>query len=621
MEYTTDPEQLDFESIDSTETRQTYLSYLDMQSAERNILGYRAQTVQDLIFKPHLDLGFDLGYHNLDLYKYTFDNVHYFDNDAPLTRLTYVLGFKEEQAFQVMHSQKIKQRFNINIDFQRLSSRGNLGVDNFRNPDLFRQGATSKNLFAELWYRSLNGKYNVAFAYLNNENEINEHGGLIESDRNFLRDSLNVDRNLLRTLYDQAKRGLGDKRFRFRQSIDFGSYYDYALNDSVNIQKLDPKLRVYHTSEYVDEYASYEDLNIFSGNYNNVLFNPRQTLDTLEAQRWIHRAGLNFLLGKNDFSKYTGQVKAGLKYESIYVQQESDYNDPFVAENDFTDDGWRRVGEYLNNSLLESRFDLRKKDLIGLDLRGTFNLGLAGINEGDLSYSASLGYQLEVGGLRVWNAYSNRRPSQIFYRHENNHSPYERTSLQNIEITSFGASLSFKQQPISISLENSTINNWLVFQSDGERKQEADAINLIHFNLRSNFRFGKWRWENNLHLQNASSSVLGIPQFTGQSAIHFISPLFENATIMDLGMTARFWSAYKTLKYEPHLGSFAINGTELNTYPIFDMFANFQINRVNVYVRTEHLSQNLLGNTYFPTPYISAPDRNVRFGFSWLFYD
>jgi len=229
---------------------------------------------------------------------------------------------------------------------------------------------------------------------------------------------------------------------------------------------------------------------------------------------------------------------------------------------------------------------------------------------------------MEIGGLRVWNAYSNRRPSQLFYRFETNNSPYNRLPLQNTEITSFGASLSFKQQPITLSLENSTINNWLVFQTDGVPEQFSDAINLIHFNLRSNFKFGKWRWENNMHLQNASSSVLGIPQFTGQTAIHFVSPLFDNATLMDAGLTARYWSKYKTLKYEPHLGQFVRDGTETDTYPILDLFANFRINRVNVYVRTEHLSQNLLGNnTYFPTPYISGADRNVRFGFTWLFYD
>ncbi|GEM_PF-5548108 len=612
MEYTSDPEQLDFEAIDSTKNRHQYMSYLDMQDVERNVLGYRAQTIQNLVFKPQEELGFDLGYHQLDLYRYDYDNVYYFDNEAPLTRLTYVLGFQEEQAFQLVHSQKIKQRFNINIDFQRLSSRGNIGVDRSQQPDVFRQGASSSNLFGELWYRSLNGKYNVAFSYLSNEHEINEHGGVIESDRIELRDTLTTERDLLQPLYDQASRGQRDQHFRFRQSIDFGSFYKFALNDSVNIQKLDPKLRVYHTTEYIREFASYQDLLVDPLNYDTILYNPFTTTDTLRVERWVHRAGVNFLLGKNDWSKYTGQIKAGLKYESIFLSQESDH---FGL-------GFRDIGEYFDNSLFESRFDLRKKDLIGLDLKGVFNLGLTGLNENDLHYSASLGYELEIGGLRVWNSFSSRRPSQLFFRYDTNHSPFNRNeSLPNIDITRFGASLSFKRQPIKVSLENNTINNWIVFQTNGTLFREAESIRLTTLKVQSNFKFGRWLIDTNLHFQETNNNILAVPEFLGKVAVHYLTPLFDNATVMDVGITARYWTVYSTLKYEPHLGQFAIDGSNLDTYPIVDLFANFQINRVSVYVRTEHISQGLGGNIYFPTEYISGADRNVRFGFTWLFFD
>jgi len=618
IEFTTDPEQLDFEPVDSTKNRHAYMGYLDLTAVERNILGYRAQTVQDLVFRPYEALGFDLGYHNLDLYRYDFNTVRYYDNEAPLTRLSYVLGFNEEQAFQVVHSQKIKQRFNFVVDFQRLGSRGNLGVDRSRR-EFFRQGATSKQLFTELWYRSLNGKYNVAFAYLNNDFEINEHGGVKEADRLELIEEFDADRNLMTTNYDNASRGQFDQHLRFRQSIDFGSYYPFALNDSVNIQKLDPKLRIYHTSEYIDEGASYRDLRIDSSNYDTIVYNPFFTADTLSVQRWVHRAGANFLLGKNDFSKYTGQIKAGLKYESIYLQQESDYLYIFPSAEVGAISS-RNIGEYFDNTLFESRFDLRKKDLVGLDLRGEFNLGLRGISEGDLQYRASLGYELEVGGLRVWSAYSNRRPSQVFFRNASNHSPYDRTSLPNTEVNRVGASLSFKRQPIKVSVENTNINNWLIFQSDG-RPTVVDEANILNLNVLSQFKFGAWHLDANVHLQNPSKSVLGLPKFLGMAAVYYRRPLFENATLMTFGINARYWSEYKTLKYTPFLGQFVEDGTELETYPILDAFVNFQINRVSAYVRTEHLSQGLGGNVYFPTAYISGADRNVRFGFTWLFYD
>jgi len=232
-----------------------------------------------------------------------------------------------------------------------------------------------------------------------------------------------------------------------------------------------------------------------------------------------------------------------------------------------------------------------------LDLRGEFNLGLRGISEGDIHYRASLGYELEVGGLRVWSAYSNRRPSQLFYRHESNHSPYPRTSLPKIEINRIGASLSFKRQPIKVSLENTNINNWILFEADGSLTV-SDNINLVSFQAQTNFNFGAWHVDSNVRLQNPSKSVLGLPKFLGMAAVYYQTPLFENALVMNIGMNARYWSKYKTLKYTPYSGQFAQDGTELDTYPIVDVFANFQIKRVSVYVRTEHLSQGLGGNIW-----------------------
>ena len=60
-------------------------------------LGNYGTAAQSLLFNPLMKAGFDAGFHQYDMYKFTLENTKFFQTTRPYTELAYLLGSKAEQ--------------------------------------------------------------------------------------------------------------------------------------------------------------------------------------------------------------------------------------------------------------------------------------------------------------------------------------------------------------------------------------------------------------------------------------------------------------------------------------------------------------------------------------------
>ena len=66
-------------------------------------LGNYGTAAQSLLFNPLMKAGFDAGFHQFDIYKFTLENTKFYQTTRPYTELAYMLGSKAEQLIDLKH--------------------------------------------------------------------------------------------------------------------------------------------------------------------------------------------------------------------------------------------------------------------------------------------------------------------------------------------------------------------------------------------------------------------------------------------------------------------------------------------------------------------------------------
>lgn len=62
-----------------------------------------------LLYEPSKRIGFDVGFHSLDYYALTPEDIIYYQARTPFTSLYFVSAGQKEQLFRAIHTQNIKK--------------------------------------------------------------------------------------------------------------------------------------------------------------------------------------------------------------------------------------------------------------------------------------------------------------------------------------------------------------------------------------------------------------------------------------------------------------------------------------------------------------------------------
>ena len=544
-------------------------------------LGNLGTAARSLLFNPILKSGWDAGFHQYDIYKYTAENTKFFQTTRPYTELGYLLGSNNEQTIDILHTQNKKSNFNFSIEYKFINAPGS-----FRT-----QNSSHNNFRVTTHYQSPNRRYEAFFILLTNKHASSENGGLVSKvSLDTLGGSLNNPFQLATRLGAFAL--LSPSPFNttvntgniyketnliYRHQYDIGTK-DSVVTDSVTIHLFHPRFRMQHTLQlslneyhFLDNNADTNYVKYFnyplitnSGSHDTISFNDKWTRITNELS-------LISFPDKNNQSQYfkVGTIIQNLKQTINNTTSNSFYN-------------LAAIGEYRN----------RTRNKLW-DVVANGQLYLNGLNAGDFQTYISLKRKLSnsLGSLQIGFQNVNRTPSFLLNAPTafpmQPHGSFAKENTTHLFAIYDNAKVGFK-----LSGDYYLLNNYTYTDSFFHAAQYASLFNVLHVYGEKVFKLSRhWNYYLELHLQQATGNApINVPQFLTRQRIAYEGNFYTNL-FLSTGFEVRYASNYKSPNYSPFTGQFFYqNNTTLSNRPDVDFFLHFRIKSFKAFGRLENLN-------------------------------
>lgn len=585
-----------------------FSKYLQMP-ASYHTLGNNGNAAQNLIFTPRMQDGFDPGFHSYDIYQFNHDNARFYHTTRPYTELQYLVGSKQEQIIDALHTQDRGERINFSFEYRKVNS-----------PGYYQNQSTNHNMIrATVRTLSQNKRYHTEVSWYSNKINSGENGG-IKSDT-FLTNSRFKDRLTIpvnvggpssqqNTLFGSStmnvKSAYKEGSILFSHGYDWGKGDTIHINDSTDYYKFDPLFRIQHTFSYSSSQFEYVDnqpdsaVAYYSEHYD---FAPVYTGTKLDA---IHKwSTLSNDLSVMQFPLRGSQsqfIKVGATFESI----KGSFPD---IEMKFTN--LMLHGEY-RNLTRNRKWDFQAK--------GDFYT--AGVNTGDYSVTGSLSRYLSrtLGNVQLLFRNVNTEPGYAYRFFQSTRQTWYNYGLtkQNYSQLSFIADNPKLMYNLQV---NYYIFNNYTYLKDFYHPAQAPLFNLLQVTFNKQIVIAKrFNWYMDYAFQQFQGNTpFHVPAAWTRQRLTFEKTLYLNLNLVT-GIEAKYFSPYYADTYSNLYGLFVPQETmkiNLNS-PEVAAFVNFRIKSFWAYIRGENLNTFFAKNNY-TAPMYADPNFVLRIGLRWAF--
>ena len=579
-------------------------------------LGNTGNATKSLLFSPLLKPGWDAGFHAYDIYRLRPEETRFFNTTRPYTELGYLLGPKQEQLVNVLHTQNINPNWNFSFQYRLLNAPGT-----FKN-----QNASQSSYRIATYYQSPNRRYHLFFVLLNNKIQSAENGGLAD-----IRDLDSLakykDRATIKTLLGPVSPGsvspfstsvtTGTKykisNIFLRQQYDLGKK-DSIQTDSVTIHLFYPTLRIEHSIQLNNYTFQFSDASVSLYNDTN-FYRPFYNFLSVPATYQLQDKWNEIV---NDFSLYQFPdaknpqqfIKLGASLQNLKGQF-----DGGTAQYHNT---WAHA-EYRNKTRNQK-----------WDAEALGELYFTGLNARDYSVFGSLrGFvNKQIGFLQAGFQNVNRTPSFIF----DNASSFNLSTdpgFKKENTTRIFASIEQPQRKLKLTGNYYLLTNYSYFSDYYHARQSSALFNLLQVSAEKEFRLRKhlqWIVEVTLQ-QKAGDGPVNVPLLYTRNRIGYLGNLGFKNLLLATGLEIKYNSPYKADGYSPLLGQFYYqdSSTVRLKLPTINAYFHFRVKSFTAYIRAENLNTVRVKDGFGWTnnnqsingyPY---PGLQIRFGIFWSF--
>lgn len=564
-------------------------------------LGALGLAAREMLFNPRKNIGFDAGFHALDIYLLTQNDIRYYRARSPYTQLYYVNGKLKEQIFRVTHSQNIKPNWNAGVNYFRIGAPGF-----YKN-----QAADHLNASVFTWYESKNKRYNLLANGLFNTLKASENGSVTN-------DSL-FEGNTLRKDALEVRLGAG-KENRTRQiwkhkNVFIKQFYylgrvDSLSSDTIN-KKVLPTQRLSHSISYSDnDYKFFKNepdkLGAFPASVPDSILLAR---DSTIVKHLSNEFGYSFYLRGRAVSFIKNELKLDLMLQhDLYRYSQNDYRTTF------------------QNLTAKAGLGYRFSDRVNME--GNLEQIFQGRDLGDYFYEANANFYLSRNvGRVVLGAYlQNKSPEQMFRKSNYTYHKWD-LKLKNTKVNNLSFLYDNSRFKVSVKADYYLMLNYLYYQETTPRQviptQFDKSINLLKITLNKNFILGRFNLESSVVYQKTDfSGILRTPEVYTFNSFYYANRVFKV-----LGLSAGFDVWYNTPFKAP---AYAINisqfyndnaGVEFPTYPLVDVWIKANLKRANLFLKYDYANQGFLSKGFYTVNRYPMQDALLKFGVKWNFYN
>lgn len=586
--------------IDTSLTRLQNYNILVQPERPTVNLGNLGLPYREMLFNPSKRIGFDPGFHSMDIYLLTQDSLRYYRARTPFTSLYYVNGTRAEQILRVTHTQNIKPNWNVGANYFRIGARG---IYQNQNGDHLNASAFS-------WYESPKKRYNVLVNGLFNTLKAEENGSVL-NDTIFTRPSrLGAAEETVRlgTRNDPVRQLWRQKNFFIKQFYYIGRI-DSVSRDSAS--RVLPTQRLSHSLSYSsDLYRFYKNDPDTYKVFPDILNDRNLVIDSTTVKRLSNEFMYSFYLRGRSVSFIKNELKldVGLQHDLYRYNQ---------------------MGYKLNfqNITLKGNLGYRFSDRVSLN--GTVQQIFQGRNAGDFLYDAKAQFLLSRSvGRIILGAYSqNQSPEQLYnnlnYTYHNWSNSFDKTKINNVSFAYVNPTFGFSAKAEYFLMTNYLYLAETSFPNVIEPRQEGGDISMLKVTVGKKFRMGNFNLDAFAVYQKSDyQDLLRVPEFYTYNSFYYGNRLFKKTLAVNLGFDARMNSTFTAPSYAVNVSQF-YNGypVKFSSYPIVDLWARFGLRRANVFIRYDYVNQGLFSKGYYTVNRYPMPSALLKYGVIWNFYD
>lgn len=556
-------------------------------------LGNVGSSARPLLFNVDRTIGFEYLINPFDIYFLHPSNTHYIKTKTPYTDIFYAQGRNEVLFLTLKHAQNILPRWNVGIDYQRITSEG----------FLLRQYTSHYNIQLFTSFQSKNKRYTLLASTTWNKGLQEESGGILNDS---LFESLRGSRKVVSPRLNEAQTRFKNRSAYIKQYWNFGSAkYTYKNDDT--LYDFESNSHIAYTLHAQETSYIFEN----NGNTDSTLF-PNQFFDVgNQTMDSAYYGNLSNKLAYNWFTNKQTQAKDSIRN---YIGATLQHQLIVVAQNTF-------VRNY-HNLIAELSMEHNALKNYSLSYSGYGAFTISGFNSGDAKLTGSVRYRLPKFDIEGNTLIQTFRPDYSFLKFKANQFIWE-NSFDKTAVTKLGGSISTRnwKHNATISIQNFALQNWAYAGTDGTPKQNTGTFIVQTITLSKTFNVWKFYFEHELMAQKSFSQVIRVPDFGGMARYYFASK-FVKKMKFQLGVAIFYNTAYFGNAYNPSTRFFHLQNTkQIGNYPVIDPFFVGEVKRVAFFVKYEHVNQDLINTGFYYTPSYPITLRSLRFGLRWRFYD
>jgi len=569
-----------------------------------------------LLFEPTKTIGFDAGFHTLDLYALTHDDIKYYQARAPFTSLYYVSAGEVEQVFKVIHSQNIKPNWNIGANFNRI------GANGFYR----RQRGDDLNGALFTWFQSPNKRYNLWASGVFNTLKAQENGSvyndsIFSSQVNTSGNQIATDRQAESIRLSAAGRTYRQNSLMIKQTYFVGRIDSTAQEIT---KKILPTNKIsytfqYDANAYIFKKTEGDDHTVIPRGVSDSIYTNDSTRYSRIQNEFIYSF---FLRGKSSSTiKNELKIDAGIRHEFYRYNQAVLYNDRSIFYN--------YNASFQNATLLGSAgYRLSDRINLNVDLQQIFQ----GRNTGDFMYEGKTNVLLSksVGRIVLGAYFQNKSPEEIYTRYFGNHYEWTRDDFDRTKTINLSFNYLNDRLNLDAGAEYYLINNYLYFTENPDIQQVImpdqlkGSVNLLKIKVGKRFTYGKLNLDSYVVYQKTDNpGKLRTPEFYTFNSF-YLDQTFFKVLKTNVGFDIRYNTPYQNYAYSPAAGQFYLSAhpVTFDTEPIMDVWVKASLRRANIFVKFDYVNQGLFSKGYYTVNKYPMPDRQLlKFGVSWNFYD
>ncbi len=590
-------------------------NHLQISNNQYVDLGNLSTATRRLYYQPADQLGAQLGYDSYSPYAFQIADVKYMNTRSPFTNMYLVLGGLGQNILRFDHSQNLGPRLNFGIQAERSTAVKQYGTAG-RNDAQPNQNQNWAFVFHGN-YTSEDGKYEALAQFNHFNHDAADQGGIVPDSSKIKTDGVvfwdNIERSARLSaasswerrgqlhLYHQYKMAQGFQLFHVldwrRDSHIFtdrlpadAAKYKFYQNTFAPVALDNQDVRYHLLENKVGIKGRFKDFNYRLHLRNRVY----DLAGSYESNNAIY-----------DFFVRLNQIKNGKAYA-----QDIDFN---RKSNQLTYTQKKTesfAGIWLNYFLKDSTQQV------------TAEAELSTVGDTKLKGTLITNW-FEAGGSIVSSS-----PTLLQQHFESNHLRWD-NNFKNVTSTNVFGQINLKTKTLIFSprVELSLIKNYIYYNKKAEVSQYGSDLKYLKISTNLEWRPGRWQIISQVHLATAQDSVLAVPKLMTNLRLSF-DFIYSKVLYIQVGTDLHYKSKYFGNAYMPLTQQFYVqNQIPTEDYLLADVFANFRIKRVRMFVKYSNLlrfisttfSDSKAG--YFSTPFYSGIGNTVSFGVNWPLFD